>query len=352
MQALAFIEAADHVCYRYRIAAFGAELARYGLELTAIPLAPATWARTQQLRLAAEADVVILQRKLLPFWQLQLLRQAAPKLVYDFDDAVFFRDWHAEKGAESWQRLAHFWSAIYAADLVLAGNEFLRDQAATYIDSSRVRLLPTCIDHTRYEPVHHTRAGAECRLAWIGQQSTLASLLSLTPALEAAAIRQPGLELRVICDEFPGPMAGLRVSPRAWSTATEAAELADADIGVSWLPDHPWSLGKCGLKVLQYMAAGLPVVANPVGVHSRFIIHGETGCLASTPAEWAAAIHRLACDPALRAKLGAAGRKRLLTEYSVARWAPAFAEQLVQLAAAPRQRSRLPADRSLLPQVD
>ena len=38
---------------------------------------------------------------------------------------------------------------------------------------------------------------------------------------------------------------------------------------MSWLPDDLWSRGKCGLKVLQYQAAGLPVVANPVGCALR-----------------------------------------------------------------------------------
>ena len=80
-------------------------------------------------------------------------------------------------------------------------------------------------------------------------------------------------------------------------TETEAAELAEGDIGVAWMPDDSWSLGKCGLKVLQYMAAGLPVVANPVGIHREMIVHGETGFIASTPQQWAEAVARLAADP-------------------------------------------------------
>ena len=114
--------------------------------------------------------------------------------------------------------------------------------------------------------------------------------------------------------------------PRQWSAATETAELADADVGISWLPDDPWSPGKCGLKVLQYMAAGLPVVANPVGMNPAMVRHGETGFLVQSAEQSAEAITRLARDPALRRRMGAAGRRLVETEYSVDRWAPAFAD--------------------------
>src|SRR5690606_26975821 len=106
--------------------------------------------RSTQLRAAAAADVVILQRRLLPLWQLRMLRKAAKVLVYDFDDALFHRDSYNRKGPLSWSRLAHFWATIYAADAVTAGNGYLAEQAAAYIDPQRVRLIPTCVDPQRY----------------------------------------------------------------------------------------------------------------------------------------------------------------------------------------------------------
>jgi glycosyltransferase involved in cell wall biosynthesis len=168
-------------------------------------------------------------------------------------------------------------------------------------------------------------------LVWIGQRSTLASLSRAAGHLAAAAERLPGLELRVICDCTPR-LLGVGVVSRPWSSATEAAELAAGHVGINWLPDDAWSRGKCGLKVLQYMAAGLPVVTNPVGMNRRMVVHGRTGFLASSPQQWADAIVRLAADSQLRRQMGAAGQRMVQQRYSVARWSAKFADVVYQVA--------------------
>ena len=324
MKLVALIASLDHVCYRYRIKAFAQALAERGWTLGPVPLRQPTWRRMGQLASARHADAVILQRKLLPLWQLAILRRSAKCLIYDVDDAVFWRDSYHQKPPESWQRTARFWATVYAADAAIVGNEYLRRRAAGYVEPDRVHLVPTSVEPSRYPRASHHRLGSTVRLVWIGQQATLPSLDCAQPQLAAAGARLPGLELRVICDRFPR-LRGVRVVSRPWSSAVEAAQLADCDIGISWLPDDPWSRGKCGLKVLQYMAAGLPVVANPVGMNRQMVIQGQTGLLATTPGEWAAAIGKLAAEPQLRRKMGAAGRRVVERQYSVARWGPEFA---------------------------
>jgi hypothetical protein len=325
MKLSALVEGVDHVCYRYRIEAFAWALAERGLRLEPSALRRTTLGRIRQLRALGRVDVVILQSKLLPIWQLRILRRAARCLIYDVDDAVFQRDSYHRKSAESWQRLARFWATAYAADAVTVGNDYLRERVAGYVGQDRVHLIPTCVEPKRYGAACHHRVGAAVRLVWIGQQSTLASLGHARPQLAAAGGDLPGLKLRVICDRS-ATLSGVEVVPRPWSSATEAAELAECDIGISWLPDDQWSEGKCGLKVLQYMAAGLPVVANPVGMNRRMVVHGRTGLLASTPAEWAAAIGRLAADPELRQRMGTAARRLVDEEFSAQRWGPEFAD--------------------------
>lgn len=335
MKLLALTQGADHVCYRYRVAPFASQLARAGWRLECQPLAQGPLARWRQLRQAGDADAVLLQRKLLPWWQLRALRRAAKKLIFDFDDAVYHRDSYQTKGIESWQRMSRFWMTVYAADLVLAGNRFLFDQAAAFVGDERVRMMPTCVDPRTYPTARHVHRG-RLKLVWIGQRSTVRSLYEMHEHLRAATAASR-LELDVISDVFP-ELDGVRVAPIVWNSATQTTDLAAADVGISWLPDDRWSRGKCGLKVLQYMAAGLPVIANRVGVHCEMIIDGVTGYLADTPLEWSAAVGRLSSDARLRATMGAAARRRVEEHYSVARWQGSFVaafDHLVSRSARP-----------------
>ena len=127
----------------------------------------------------------------------------------------------------------------------------------------------------------------------------------------------------VICDRFPESFP-LPVVPVRWNQETEAQEIAAGQIGISLIPDDLWSRGKCGLKVLQYQAAGLPVVANPVGAHRELVRDGETGFLATTASEWALALTRLVSDARLRQRMGHLARRQVEADYSVSAWSETF----------------------------
>jgi glycosyltransferase involved in cell wall biosynthesis len=260
---------------------------------------------------------VLVQRKLLAGWERGLLRRRAARLLFDFDDAVFLRDSYALRGSRHLGRSRRFAALVRDCDVVVAGNRFLADEAARHTGVGRIQVIPTCVDPDRYRPAEPSRAGAGVRLIWIGSSSTLQGLETIAPLLEEIGRRIPGLVLQLVCDRF-FRLEHLPVLATPWSEVGEAQELAAADIGISWVPDDAWSQGKCGLKILQYMAAGLPVVTNPVGVHAEMVVQGETGFLASTASEWIAAVARLAADPALRQRMGSAGRQRLQARYSVA----------------------------------
>lgn len=317
MRLMALVESVDHVCCRYRLAAFRPHFHQAGHQLELRPFPRSWWAWLQLRKELGRAEAVIVQRRLLGRWQLALVRRAAGRLVYDFDDALFLRDSYHRRGLHSLRRRRLFEALVRAADAVTAGNRFLAEEAARAAEGARVHVIPTCVDPAAYYQAKHTRTGPGTRLVWIGSASTMQGLASARPLLEQVARSCPGLCLKLICDRFL-TLQHMAVLNCLWDEVHEAAELATADIGISWLPDDLWSRGKCGLKILQYMAAGLPVVANPVGVHAELVRHGKTGFLAQTTEQWAEAVGRLARDPELRRRLGQAGRRRVAAEFGIA----------------------------------
>ena len=106
------------------------------------------------------------------------------------------------------------------------------------------------------------------------------------------------------------------------------------------MADNPWSRGKCGLKILQYMAAGLPVITSPAGVNEEMVAHGETGFIADTKDEWAGAIARLAGNRQLRESMGAAGRKKLTGNFTVGATFKRILNDLEQMDTASRGKQK------------
>ena len=312
---LALVQSETHVCCRYRVAAFRPALQAAGHALTVRGLPRRLVGRLKLYTTAGRYDAVLLQRKLLSLAEVVVLRRFARRLVFDFDDALWLRDSYSPTGFESGKRLRRFRSVVRRCDAVVAGNRFLAEAVRPH--NPNVTVIPTCVEPADYPLAEHSRPPGEARLVWVGSSSTLKGLERNREMLGAVGRAVPGVRLAVICDRFP-TFDGLPVEAVRWDGATEAAEIAASDVGIGWVPDDPWSRGKCGLKLLQYLAAGLAVVANPVGVQADIVTHGQTGLLAATTDEWVAAVRTLANDPALRRRLGRAGRERVEREYSVA----------------------------------
>jgi len=97
------------------------------------------------------------------------------------------------------------------------------------------------------------------------------------------------------------------------------------------LPDNPWARGKCGFKLIQYMACHLPVIASPVGVNTSIVEPGKNGYLASTPEEWINALTLLRNDKPLRLQMGREGRKKVEAHYCLQVTAPRLAHLFQQL---------------------
>ncbi|HVE77595.1 MAG TPA: glycosyltransferase family 4 protein [Gemmatimonadaceae bacterium] len=95
------------------------------------------------------------------------------------------------------------------------------------------------------------------------------------------------------------------------------------------------------LTPLEAAAAGLPVVVSDIAPHREAVVVGETGLLfpVDDVGALAAALGRLAADPALRGALGAAGRRRVEREFDIGRYVARFEGLYDELLTRPRWRS-------------
>ncbi|MBW1939840.1 MAG: glycosyltransferase family 4 protein [Deltaproteobacteria bacterium] len=265
--------------------------------------------RLKLLHKAAQADVVVILRKTFSTFFLHLLSLCSKHLVFDLDDAIFCRS----NGTPSKTRQNRFKKVARHCQQIWAGNSYLANAALRYNPS--VITLPTSLAPEKYS-LEIKKPDNRLDLVWIGSSSTRKYLESALYCMERVADTCPSLRLKIVAD-FNLPSQRLCTVSIPWSQDKEAEALVSAHIGIAPMPSDSWTQGKCGLKLLQYMAAGLPVVSSPAGVNEEIVEHGVTGFLAESPEEWKTAIKKLADDPELRKAMGEAGRKRVIEHYSV-----------------------------------
>lgn len=268
--------------------------------------------RLKALMERQQFDLIWIEKEALPWFPLWIEQRLLTHTPYvlDFDDAVFHNYDRHRLGLV--RRLyGHRIDGLMArASLVVCGNDYLA-QRARQAGATWVEQLPTVIDVQRY-PLQMRNDNAVPKVVWIGSPSTAKYLDLLKRPLQQLA-RQQRFVLRVVGAQYA--IEGVDVENLAWTEDSEVQAIADCDVGVMPLLDSPWELGKCGYKLIQYMACGLPVVASPVGVNETIVSHGVDGLLASQAEDWSTHLGRLLADPALSTRMGQAGRHKVEQAY-------------------------------------
>jgi len=276
----------------------------------------AYWRRITSILKARNFDLVWLEKEMLPWipaWIELALLPANKQLIVDYDDAIFHR--YDEHG---WRLVRKYLgrkigALMKRADLVTVGNDYLAEYA-NQAGASRVELLPTVVDVGRYA-VSTNIDTPFLTIGWVGQPSTAKYLIPLLPVLNKIIDKHRAHVVAIGPD--PSQFARLPIEIKPWSEETEAADIAQFDIGIMPLANDAWEKGKCGYKLIQYMACGKPVVATPVGVNSVLVRNGENGFHASSESEWCDALDKLCQDAALRKRMGDAGRAMIEQDYSL-----------------------------------
>lgn len=265
-------------------------------------------------------DVVFIEYEVFPYFPPFfefLLNYLKIKFILDFDDAIFHRYDHSENWLIRFLFANKIPAIMRMANSVIAGSYYIKEFSINS-GAKEVNYIPTVVDIDRYPyPPKNSldRRTNLISIVWIGSPSTVKYLQLLSESLSNVATTN-NIVLKVIGGS--AALAGFfNIQNVKWSFEGEVDEISRSDIGVMPLFNGPWEEGKCALKIIQYMACGLPVVASPVGMNSILVDHGVNGFLACNSAEWTYYLNLLARDSDLRKKMGASGREKIEGYYSL-----------------------------------
>lgn len=252
----------------------------------------------------------------------QRFKRCCGKLVLDLDDAVFLR--HPQK----------FDRLLNMADLVVCGNRFLVEKVQP--DNGSTLLIPTCVDMVDYEIQNAVSGGCPAPVVgWMGTTGNLKYIEVVAEALRTVA-RDIDFEFRVVVPDM-SPLSdinldGVNVVHEPWQPQNEVKQIQSFDIGLMPLfPDQEWDTYKCGLKLIQYLAVGVPGIAAPVGVNVAIIDENRNGFVAQETTEWCHALRTLLQDSRLCRRMGERGRLTVTEKYSIQANYPRLRDALTKL---------------------
>jgi glycosyltransferase involved in cell wall biosynthesis len=303
-----------------------------GQSAPVLSIVTAYLSRAALLLRASQFDLIWVHYECFPYMPgffERLAELSGKPIVYDFDDAIFHQyDSHPRAVVRRFLGLK-LQPLLNAASLCVCGNAYLASYAERFC--RRAEIIPTVVDTTVYFPKNPASTAARpLVVGWIGSPSTWRFVLPIVPLLSRLS-QELNLKIRVI---GAGPQD--TVPPNFefldWSEEAEVEMIQGMDVGIMPLPDEPWARGKCGYKLIQYMACGIPVVASPVGVNADIVDHGLNGFLASQEDEWDLSLRRLLADSGLIKEMGVRGREKVMEKYSLQAYGPRLAALLCDVA--------------------
>ena len=281
--------------------------------------------RVNHLFQSVRADYVFIHREATPIgppvFEWLLAKVFRKKIIHEFDDAIWIPggekiSWMKKSAKATW-KIKYIIKWAYK---VAAGNDFLCAYARQY--NSSVFRIPTVVDtdggHYKQRDQYE---GNRIVVGWTGTHTTLHNLEvieGLIPELK----KEIDFDFLLISNKAPN--WDFDFIYKQWELETEQEDLLKMHIGIMPAKQGPWFEGKCGFKLIQYHACGIPAVASPVGVNSLITLDHKTGFIANNREEWKADLKKLITDASLRASMGKQGREHIERNYSLNSLFPAF----------------------------
>ncbi|MDD5617696.1 MAG: glycosyltransferase family 4 protein [Candidatus Omnitrophica bacterium] len=245
-------------------------------------------------------------------------------IIYDIDDIIYIPHVSdANKLIKFLKDPKKIHTIMRLSKHIIVVTDYLGRFAEKF--NKNITYIPPTIDTDKYSVANKNNDKKIC-VGWTGSHSTSKYLYLLEEVLKNIS-QSYDIRLKVIGDtNFK--ISGLNIEVKDWSSLTEVGDIQDIDIGLYPLPKNEWVMGKGGLKALQYMGMGIPVVCTRVGAVLNFIQDGVNGFLADSDQEWIEKISRLIKNADLRKRIGLAARKTVEEKFSVKANAPNFLQVL------------------------
>lgn len=242
-----------------------------------------------------------------------LVCKLSKRVIYDIDDLVY-----QGKPSPS-NKIITFLKTGYKVNFlmehashVLVSTDKLMDYTKQF--TQNVSLIPATIDVKKYTH-QKTENLDKVVIGWSGSHTTSNYLHLLDAVLKKLAQRRD-VKIMVMGDKA-FKAAGFDVELVEWAADKEMQNLQQFDIGLHPVPDEEWVYGKSGGKLVQYMAAGIPIIASAIGPNFKAIKDGYNGFLVSTDEEWMTKLELLITDTLLRKQMGENSKRYAIENFSV-----------------------------------
>ena len=235
------------------------------------------------------------------------------KIIYDFEDLVFLLKTSKENWIASYLKSKEkYYYLMKNSNYVVTCTPYLNDIAKKY--NSNTMDISSSVDTEKYV-IKKFLNKKQIVLGWSGSYSTGPYLKILEEVLEYV-VPKFNLKLLVIGAKKKY-IEKINHDLIPWNDKTEIEDLQNIDIGLYPLPEEEWVYGKSGLKAIQFMALGIPVIASSIGTNFRVIDHGINGYLATNKQEWIDYIKLLSDNESKRKIMGEKAREKVLKNFSV-----------------------------------